>query len=83
MLGFPVFGSGILLDVIDYLNYVFTPFNGSDIVLVGDVAQFDQSKVAYTSHVHFLVAMWCGKTGFSLTGDIVRLLLEFVNEIIK
>ena len=83
MLGFPVFGSGVLLDVIDYLNYVFAPFYGTDVVLVGDVAQFDQSKVAYTCHVHFLVAMWCGKTGFALTGDIGRRLLEFVNEIIK
>lgn len=83
MLGFPVFGSGILLDVIDYLNNVLTPFYGTDVVLVSHVAQFDQSKVAYTSHVHFLVAMCCSKTGFALTGDIVLRLLEFVNEIIK
>ena len=83
MLGFPVVSYVVLLDVIDYLNYVFAPFQSTDVVLICDVGKFDQSQVADASHVHFYVLMRFSETGFSLSRDIVLLLLEFVKEIIK
>ena len=83
MLGLPVVSRVVLLNVIDYLNQVFTSFYCTDVVLIGDIAQFYQSKVAYASHVHFLVAVCFSKTGFTLTRDFVWLLLEFVHENIK